>query len=571
MAAALLSGFASCNDQLPDNRPGEPLAVSVTEILVAGDTVKTLGITSRAGSWSISGTTDWCGVSPSEGGEGTTRVTVSFGERTDEVRETTLLITAGDNVVEVAVRQLAEGQEIEIPGQDPETNVNRQVRELVLDEYYLWNEESRSSTSFDYDQPYDEFFDGFLKSLKNNTLDGKGTGSNRYLYSYIRRYRTGTTRADSYTEATWGMKYQLVSGFNKLVCRVLYVDTGGAAAAAGLKRGDWFNRVGGEELTAENYEELMEPLINPVAGLSVTLGRANYQTSTGTIINESGTVTLTANTYAASPILYSSVITRTDAEGAEFKVGYLAYSRFDAAFNSELISVMSRFRQEGVRELILDLRYNGGGAVETAELMANLIVPQSAAGKTFATYSFNAERSAEYDRTATFTPDPNSLGLGRVYIFSTGATASASELVVNGLDGIEDIRVIMIGTTTEGKNVGMIRAPETIRSELDGVNYEYEVWPVAFKCANGAGVTDYQNGLTPNGEVMDEWSADYIRWKAFGSLEEPMILKAFQYIDGKLREPEEGVLVDVTRAGVAGGKVIRLAPGTMTLQIKSGE
>lgn len=170
------------------------------------------------------------------------------------------------------------------------------------------------------------------------------------------------------------------------------------------------------------------------------------------------------------------------------------YSAFESGFDQELFDVFKEFKSQNITELILDLRYNGGGDVTSANLMSSCIAGDFCVDKTFASYRYNDERMkalgnqrpiqkfaySQYDNLST-SLSAGGLKLQKIYCLVTDDSASASELVINALRGI-DIEVILIGTTTHGKNVGM----EGV--ELTAGTDKYLLFPITFQAYNAKGL-----------------------------------------------------------------------------------
>ena len=179
------------------------------------------------------------------------------------------------------------------------------------------------------------------------------------------------------------------------------------------------------------------------------------------------------------------------------------YSAFESGFDQELFDVFKEFKSQNITELILDLRYNGGGDVTSANLMSSCIAGDFCVDKTFASYmkALGNQRPiqkfaySQYDNLST-SLSAGGLKLQKIYCLVTDDSASASELVINALRGI-DIEVILIGTTTHGKNVGM----EGV--ELTAGTDKYLLFPITFQAYNAKGFGDFENGFTPDYEINE--------------------------------------------------------------------
>ncbi len=319
-----------------------------------------------------------------------------------------------------------------------------------------------------------------------------------------------------------GMKYGLVfypDNSGNVFGYVRYVLPNSDAEAKGIQRGMIFNTIDGQQITENNFNELLSPN-------SYSIGLANFDGETITPTGES--ISLTKTNYTENPVY----ITRTfTIEGV--KVGYLMYNAFTRDFVSQLNDAFGQFKADGVTQLIVDLRYNGGGAVETATDLASMITGQYN-GQLFYTEHWNADRQEQYaedgvfDNTITGGATTNSLNLNQVIFLTTQRTASASELVINGLKPY--ISVTQIGGTTTGKfqaSTLLFDAPAPNFS-LSQANpaHTYAMLPLIFKTANANGVTDYVDGLTPTIELFE----DYTNLGTLGDVTEPLLAAALNEI-----------------------------------------
>lgn len=332
----------------------------------------------------------------------------------------------------------------------------------VLESYYLWNEEiEKDLARLDPDTcrvPME-----VVKSIRYRE-GGKE----------VDRWTVLTDNLESFTNSVQGLGltygYDLQAG--KILGRdgeyflvVSYVSNGGPAQKAGLKRGDVIITLDGKAITAGNIYDAYN-------SRSVSLGVTSVEGDH--IGSDVRTVSLNAVDMYEDPILATGTF---DAAGK--KVGYLAYSGFDLKSSQALPDVFREFKSEGVDELILDLRYNGGGYAFTENVLASMIAPPAnvLAGDVFQTEVYNSilteawKKQGEDTNTyfSTFhelssqglkidVSDAN-LGIDKVYVIVTGGTASASEGLIVGLKPYMD--VVLVGQRTYGKYcAGILLAPE---------------------------------------------------------------------------------------------------------------
>ena len=300
---------------------------------------------------------------------------------------------------------------------------------------------------------------------------------------------------------------------------VRYVLPDTDAENAGLQRGDIFNTIDGQQINENNFNTLLSQD-------TYTIGLATFD---GTTITSTGeTASLTKQQYTENPVYIAKTL---DVQGQ--KIGYIMYNSFTRDFDNDLNAAFGALQADGVTDLVLDLRYNGGGAVETAVDLASMITGQFN-GELFYTEQWNPDRQEEYAENGLFDASisdgtaTNSLQLTNVYILTTGRTASASELVINSLNPY--INVVQIGQNTTGKFQASFLlydapAPGFRRSQANP-NHTYAMLPLVFKTANASGNTDYVDGLTPD-IAIDE---DYANLGTLGDVNEPFLATALSEI-----------------------------------------
>ncbi len=215
------------------------------------------------------------------------------------------------------------------------------------------------------------------------------------------------------------------------------------------------------------------------------------------------------------------------------------YNGFFPNYESQLNDAFATLKSEGITDLVLDLRYNSGGSIATAARLASMITGQFT-GQVFGKEQWNAKVEAYYQDNNPGTlvnlftnqiesgAAINSLNLNRVFVLTTRATASASELVINGLEPYID--VIQIGDRTIGKNVGSITLYDSPSFSKMGANpnHRYAMQPLVLKIVNKAGFGDYTNGLQPD-EALQE-SLDNLG--VLGDPQEPLLDAAITRIVG---------------------------------------
>jgi C-terminal processing protease CtpA/Prc len=197
------------------------------------------------------------------------------------------------------------------------------------------------------------------------------------------------------------------------------------------------------------------------------------------------------------------------------------YNGFNAEQESDLTVAFDDFAAQQIDELVVDLRYNSGGRVSTSQKLAGLIAGEHS-GKVYGTLEYNDKLSA-LNIESNFT-----LGLSRVLFLTTRSSASASEMLINGL--APHITTVQIGSTTYGKNVGSVPIYDYIdNNKTKNPNHTYMLLPIVFKYFNSLGVSDYANGLTPDVSLVE----DIANLGVLGDVSEPLLKRALDYISGQ--------------------------------------
>ncbi len=233
---------------------------------------------------------------------------------------------------------------------------------------------------------------------------------------------------------------------------------------------------------------IIGPLLGPdQAGVSNTF---RFEKPDGTFTDISvAKASITMNT-----VLHHEIININDK-----RIGYMVLSGFLGTTENDLKNVFDSFKQSNINELILDLRYNGGGLTSAARKLASLIVGSQFAGYPFVRYNFNSLKQQE-NRVENFTNESNSLSINRLVVITTGGTASSSELIINGLKPY--MNVITVGARTYGKPVG---------ASVLRFKQKWAMAPITFKTENANNEGDYFNGLPvniPAGDGLDRMFGD---------------------------------------------------------------
>ena len=372
------------------------------------------------------------------------------------------------------------------------------VDERLQQEYYWLDEYNAKHSDFDFTLKYDKFLEKSLLSLESNYMDGGGSGKDRYLYSYIELISgsEGSSSSRASTVSGYGLFlastiWQL-SDNGALGFAVEHVYPGSSAEKAGIRRGDVIAQVNHSDITQSNVNRYWYSL---QYGEEASITVLKLDSST----REEATIDLALTSYAENPVAYSGVIELPGslAESGK-KIGYLSYLSFDAEFDTELIAALQSLKNEGITDLILDLRSNLGGSVNSSILLASSILGSSYEGKLYATlqrHPSNKYGDSECKLVSKngSTPLP-SLDMPALWVISSFNTASASEMVIVGLRGL-DVPVTVVGGKTEGKNCGM----DVVKKTIGSATYSYA--PITFLNLNAKGFNDYADGIDPDIDI----------------------------------------------------------------------
>lgn len=358
---------------------------------------------------------------------------------------------------------------------------------------------------------------------------------------YIDKWTMLTDDMDSFTSSVSGVSttfgwnltvYLLSASGNQCVAAVNFVHADTPAAEAGLKRGDLIIGLNGGNLTTENYTDLYY-----ASSLKADLGR--FDAATNTIYSQDKSVELVARTCYEDPVLCDSIY-----EFGGKKVGYLAYSSFDLHSIEKLVETARKFKAAGVEELVLDLRYNGGGYVITENVLASLFAPQEAVDQklVFEQEDYNDYLTEEYRKlgysletrfatefeytdgevTKTVSTKDANIGLKKVYGLIGSGSASASEALLGGLMPYMDVQ--LIGSQTHGKYCTgwMLAAKEAYKSCPKAIE-DWGIYVMVSIYQNADGETPCMpDGMVPDVEVEDE----PLLAIQLGDIAEPLLLEA---------------------------------------------
>ena len=389
--------------------------------------------------------------------------------------------------------------------------------------WYYWNQEIPHTNDLNY---FTDPFSFFASLLSDN--DGKG---GRH-YSTIDSLKQNT-RSIPYTDYSYGFQFttnRVEGNDTALYAHILYVAPESPAGEIGLQRGDWIMEMDGKAITEDNYERLYGS-----GSMRLTVGYYDAENDTILAYAEPQDIA-SARSINDNPVHYRNVYLT----GGK-RVGYLVYNHFSSGitdnsheYDDQLREAFQYFAAQGVNEFVLDLRYNNGGLLSCAELLCTMLAPSAALGQPLGYLEFNAnfqERESPLYLDEALIGQGANLNLSTLYVLTSGETASASEMLINCLKPYMD--VIVIGATTEGKNVGSVA--------FTNEELMITMSPIVCKIYNSAGESDYENGF-PADVRVDE-NSDVARFLPFGNPDELMLNTALGLINGTQPEtPSENHL-----------------------------
>jgi len=366
-----------------------------------------------------------------------------------------------------------------------------------MDDWYFWYKVSPSPSPDGYIS-VDSYFNALL--YQGTLPEFPKADEWSYMVSqeaYDRTYGDGRTLG--YGVMVTGLE---VYGHPDWPLYIRYVEPGSPAALAGLQRGDRIMAVNGKSasqiISDNNYADL-----SPVnTGDMVTIDIRNA--------DGDSRVQLTASIYDLDPVPNSRVFSTPDGR----KMGYVQVKDMIDQALSPFDTVFGQFKAAGVQDVIIDLRYNGGGLISVADKIASFPNGAATNGKVFASLLYNDKRSGN-NESFRFQNYANATGLSRVYVLTGPRTCSASEQVINGLRPY--VTVVTIGDTTCGKPVGFLPQADGCGSVVNAVNFE---------TVNSQNAGRYFNGFDATCAVAEDFSQPQ------GSATDPLIIAAEDLADG---------------------------------------
>jgi carboxyl-terminal processing protease len=282
--------------------------------------------------------------------------------------------------------------------------------------------------------------------------------------------------------------------------RVRHVERESPAGLAGVRRGWRITAINGNNNIATSNSDFIVKNVYQSSSSSITFQKPD---------NSSVTLNLNATNYREHPVILDSVYNINSK-----KIGYFAFNSFlgdTIEIYNEFSRVFGKFASSGVNDVIVDLRYNGGGYVTVQEKLANWLAPSAANGQLMMKQQFN-DKYTQYNTDDNFSK-LGGLNLSRIFFIVSSSTASASELLINNLKPYMDVQLVG-PSKTYGKPVGFFPIPVG----------DWYIFPVSFRTTNKNGEGGYFNGLALNNQVADGLDKDW------GNIEESSLRSAISFI-----------------------------------------
>ncbi|WP_426429902.1 S41 family peptidase [Winogradskyella sp. HB-48] len=410
----------------------------------------------------------------------------------------------------------------------------------AMNSYYLYNDNVPDLSNdrfgingvdnrYDKTEAYSEYLNGFstpeelFSNLKFDPLDP---------FSVIVPNFYDVLNLQQGVSISNGMEYRLyfIPGNQTEVFGVItLVLRNSVAEDLGLFRGQIFRAIDGINLNADNISELLSQ-DSYTLNFGAYLDNGTEEIEDDDVILTGNSVSITKVEYIENPIHEAQVLTLPNAN-----VAYLMYNGFTRNFDNTLNDVFSQFQANNANELVLDLRYNGGGSIQSALHLASMITGQFN-GQIFSKLFYNnnqefQNRNYNFTNTLEGGGAINSLNLNRVYVLTTSRSASASELIINSLRPY--IEVIHIGDNTSGKtqsNRLVFDSPDFNSNDVT-TSHTYALIPLT---ANSTNVNDElvpPNGLTPDIPIIES----PFNLGSLGSIFEPLLATALTEISNSGR------------------------------------
>lgn len=357
----------------------------------------------------------------------------------------------------------------------------------IMNDWYYWYDKMPTVRKEDYTDPYE-----LMDAMMYKTLD---------RWSFVADYDEFLAEmAGSFVGH--GFRVGVDNAGN---ARIAQIYTNSPLYGEGVRRGWIIKKINNTLLApiliagdAAAYSTLIQPATAGVTNIF------EFQKPDGS----TDTFSSTKSSFTLNTVILSEVLQLKNGP-----TGHIVFDQFITPSAGELATAFALFKENNVKDLIVDLRYNTGGYLNIAQTLASYIAGDGNAGKVFAKLSFNDKRQTS-NSTYLFKTTESSMALSRVVFITTRSTASASEAVMNGLK--PHMTVVSVGDITNGKPTGMYGWD---------IGKKYYMWPVTFKMVNSLNVGDYFDGISPTKVAIDDIAHD------FNDQNEACLKEAIYYLD----------------------------------------
>jgi len=381
--------------------------------------------------------------------------------------------------------------------------------------YYLWTDEIPDNPNLN--QQPEDFFESIL--------------SNKDRFSWIQEDYEELLKSLQGVNKEAGFEFVLYLDGNtpgNVLMQIVYIKPNSPASSTALKRGDIITAINGSTLTESNYRSLLAQMSD---NFSVSYRAIDLNTET---FGSATTLNLAPVEYSENPNYLSSVITIGNK-----KIGYYLYNFFatgpssnSSEYNNQMDNIFAEFKAQGITDLVLDLRFNSGGAETATRNLASLIGAGVTTNNIFAKRKYNDQLTEDLTNDPEYGPEffntrfvskTQNIGsqLDNFIILTSSRSASASELLINGLKPYMD--VFIIGDVTFGKNVGSISIYQP-----NDPNNTWGMQPIVVQSFNANDESDYSNGFSPNILLKD----NDLMLQPLGNQNERLLSKALEVIAG---------------------------------------
>jgi carboxyl-terminal processing protease len=381
--------------------------------------------------------------------------------------------------------------------------------------YYLWTDEIPDNPNIN--QQPEDFFESIL--------------SNKDRFSWIQEDYEELLKSLQGVNKEAGFEFVLYLDGNtpgNVLMQIVYIKPNSPASSTALKRGDIITAINGTTLTESNYRSLLTQMSD---NFSVSYRAIDLNTET---FGSATTLNLAPVEYSENPNYLSSVITIGNK-----KIGYYLYNFFatgpssnSSEYNNQMDNIFAEFKAQGITDLVLDLRFNSGGAETATRNLASLIGAGVTTNNIFAKRKYNDQLTEDLTNDPEYGPEffntrfvskTQNIGsqLDNFIILTSSRSASASELLINGLKPYMD--VFIIGDVTFGKNVGSISIYQP-----NDPNNTWGMQPIVVQSFNANDESDYSDGFSPNILLKD----NDLMLQPLGNQNERLLSKALEVIAG---------------------------------------